>query len=309
MLKITKKDIKYWDDTLHYLTEIDLTAKTLLYAIQYCSHPSDFIHNGKTIGGVRWYYGVSKIALVSEQSNIIVKIPIFDKSDRYGNGSHDYCTDEVRTYRKAIDAKLDQYFAGTMRGGEINTSTLLMYKHIHNLQEYETITPTDEMVLINELGWSSEDLRNCQRHCRNRYDFPYSWKLGKIKFSYYYAEKMIEAYEGEWDGSDSECGNYYSYNSDCERNQESGNVRYTRSNSISQYQEFLTNSGKQSCEYGFTTQVVGSAFFEQYGLDIFLQLSDFICANSINDLHAGNIMYDQNGKIRFTDYSGYGKCA
>ena len=65
--------------------------------------------------------------------------------------------------------------------------------------------------------------------------------------------------------------------------------------------DFVSKSNSPLIERG---NDIGYAFAERYGEEEFLELSEFLEEENINDLHSGNIM-ERNGNLILTDYAGY----
>lgn len=65
--------------------------------------------------------------------------------------------------------------------------------------------------------------------------------------------------------------------------------------------DFVSKSNSPLVERGSD---IGYAFAELYGEEEFLELSEFLEEENINDLHSGNIM-EKDGQLILTDYAGY----
>ena len=65
--------------------------------------------------------------------------------------------------------------------------------------------------------------------------------------------------------------------------------------------DFVSKSNSPLIERG---NDIGYAFAERYGEEEFLELSEFLEEENINDLHSSNIM-ERNGNLILTDYAGY----
>lgn len=58
-------------------------------------------------------------------------------------------------------------------------------------------------------------------------------------------------------------------------------------------------------DYIGMSESVGGTFIEDYGIDRFKELLDFLSSIHIGDIHSGNVMENSNNKVVITDYSDY----
>lgn len=183
--------------------------------------------------------------------------------------NRDYCRMEYNVYTDAAATSLKSLFA------EVEPVDAIHYKFAF---------PDPD-----ELTRSSFNYRDCVSVSQVVKDFMDDWDVFEGILEFYRAEKIEEPFD--------EYGN--SGNSD---NSEEADNCHPGHEGIS---DFVYKSRHTSPLA--ETLCVGERFYRDYGDLVFEQLSRFLQAHEVDDLHEGNVGYT-DGHIRLLDYCGYYNC-